>query len=558
MSPSRSSPSRYPRPLTTAPRRVRAWPLVLLSHALVLSSSAPLAWGQAASALPRETSTVVLPALGDAATQGLSPAQERKLGDRIMRSILSDPDVIDDPLILAYVNDIWQDLLTAARQLGEITPEIDDTHAWEPFLVREHTVNAFALPGGYIGVHLGLLPVTDSPDELASVLAHELSHVTQRHIARMIGQQSAISWVGWASLILGALAASRNPAAGEAMIYGGQAAAIQGQLNFSRDMEREADRVGFGVLSQAGFNPAGMALMFEHLELASRLNDDGSYPYLRTHPLTSERIGDARSRLGLGGWEAARAAIPKQTALAAMHALMSARARVLMDPRHVSLEPLISISAKPGASVLQTVAADYTRAVACMQVGLLDKAQQALQDGQELGRGLPSVQAAVVHRVFTLTQAELALTARQPQQAQAILASLPSANPNLVTLELRPELILGARIALALPQAQGRSGAWAETASRLQTHLSVHDHDATAWSLLSQVWQHLDQPIRAVRAEAEAAAASGDVQGAIDRVQGAQKRFRQPNAADLIELSVLDSRLKTWQRQYREDLREDR
>ena len=170
------------------------------------------------------------------------------------------------------------------------------SHAWQPFLVKDKSVNAFALPGGYIGVHLGLLAMTTTPDELASVLAHELSHVTQRHIARMIGQQSRQSWVSLASLVLGILAASRAPMAAQAMIYGGQAASIQGQLNFSRDMEREADRVGFGVLSDSGFDPAGMALMFEHLQAASRLNDDGSWPYLRTHPLTTERIGEAQDR----------------------------------------------------------------------------------------------------------------------------------------------------------------------------------------------------------------------------------------------------------------------
>ena len=157
-----------------------------------------------------------LPELGDSASQDLSPAAEKRLGDRIMRSIWPDPSVIDDPLVLEYIEQLWQSLLGSARKRGEITQDLDSLYAWEPFVVQDRTVNAFALPGGYIGVHLGLLAMTATPDELASVLAHEMSHVTQRHIARTIGVQSRQSWVSLASLILGIMAASRDPAAAQA------------------------------------------------------------------------------------------------------------------------------------------------------------------------------------------------------------------------------------------------------------------------------------------------------------------------------------------------------
>lgn len=518
--------------------------------------------GPASGPLP----AIALPALGDASSQDLSPVAERKLGDRIMRSILGDPDVIDDPLVLEYLDTLWQSLLTSARQRGEITSELDQAHAWEPFLVRDRSVNAFALPGGYIGVHLGLLAMTSTPDELASVLAHELSHVTQRHIARMIGQQSRTSWVSIASLLLGALAASRNPAAAQAMIYGGQAVAIQGQLNFSRDMEREADRVGFGVLSDAGFDPGGMALMFEHLQQASRLNDDGSYPYLRTHPLTTERIGDARARLGVGGWDAARMALsigPGTSRLAAWHALMAARSRVLMDPRSIAQENLLGLTPQADSPALGMVATHYTRAVALQRSGAPGKARQALEDARAAGKALPAEQQAVLQRVLRLTLAEVQLQAQQLDAAAQTLAREASGTRSVVRLEARPELLLAARVALAEGDAAeaGRrttvQAIQADAAARLQTHLSVHPHDATAWTLLSSLWQRLNQPIRAVRADAEASAALGDLPGAIDRILGAQKRFRQPDAASIIELSVMDSRLRAWQRQWREDMREE-
>lgn len=480
---------------------------------------------------------------------------ERRLGDRVMRAIRRDPDVIDDPLVLAYVQAIWEPLLRSARQRGEIGSDLDASHAWEPFLVRDKSVNAFALPGGYIGVHLGLLAMTSNPDELASVLAHELSHVTQRHIARMMGQQSRTSWVSLASMVLGILAASRNPAAAQAMIYGGQAAAIQGQLNFSRDMEREADRVGFGVMGDAGFAPAGMALMFEHLQQASRLNDDGSFPYLRTHPLTTERIGEAQARLGLEGWRRA-VANPSQSdsALMAWHTLMAARARVLMDPRSESLQTLGSLTPHKDDSALQAVATLYTVALAQQRRNLPEAALQTLQHARQHAHLLPAMQQGMVEHILTWSQADIQLDARQPSEAARTLTRLSGGPRPTLALPERPDLLLSARTALALPAAPAQ---WAEAASRLQTHVSQYPNDASAWALLSSLWQHLDQPLRAIRAEAEATAALGDLPGAIDRIQGAARRFRQPDAAQVIELSVMDTRMKAWQRQQREDLRDD-
>ncbi|WP_290691628.1 M48 family metalloprotease [Aquabacterium sp.] len=518
----------------------------------------PLGLSVHAQDAPAPGSSSPLPALGDAASQELSPMAERRLGDRIMRSILRDPDVVDDPQVLEYIGQVWARLIAGAKQRGEIGPELEASHAWEPFLVRDRTVNAFALPGGYIGVHLGLLAMTSTPDELASVLAHELSHVTQRHIARMIGQQSRQSWVSLASMVLGILAASRNPQAAQAMIYGGQAVAVQGQLNFSRDMEREADRVGFGVLGEAGFDQAGMAEMFEHLQQASRLNDDGSYPYLRTHPLTTERIGEAHSRLGPGGWRVTTAQSPgRDTAIWAQHTLMAARAKVLMDTRSVSLQNLANPDVKKGATPLQTVAAYYTAGLAAQRSGDATRGLALLNQARQAARGLPAGQQAMAQRVLSLAVVDNQLIAHQPAEAAATLNRELADNRAAAHVDARPELLLAAHIALSLPEGRAQQSAWSDAAARLQTHVSLHPHDAAAWAVLGELWQRLGEPLRAVRAEAEAAAALGDLPGAIDRIQGAQKRFRQPNAADVVELSVMDSRLKTWQRQQREDMRED-
>ena len=166
-----------------------------------------------------------LPTLGDGSA--LTTGEERRLGDRIIRELYRDPDYIDDPVLVEYVQGLWQALLAAARARGELSPELDERFAWEVLLGRDRTVNAFALPGGYLGLHLGLIGVVGTRDELASVMAHELSHVTQRHISRLLTQQSRQTPLLLGAMVLGALAASKNPGATQALVVGGQALAIQ-------------------------------------------------------------------------------------------------------------------------------------------------------------------------------------------------------------------------------------------------------------------------------------------------------------------------------------------
>ncbi|HXE48407.1 MAG TPA: M48 family metalloprotease, partial [Ramlibacter sp.] len=247
-----------------------------------------------ACALPAPLVQAQLPTLGD--TSEMNSSAERKLGERVARELYRDPDYIDDLVLDEYIHDIWQRLLDAARARGELTAELDDRFAWQVLLGKDRIINAFALPGGWLGLQLGLINVTATPDELASVLAHELSHVTQRHISRLTTQENRQAPWLIGAMILGALAASKNPEAGNAMMAGGQALAMQNQLNFSRDMEREADRIGFGVMTQAGYQPQGFVTMFEKLQQAARLNDNGAFPYLRTHPMTTERMADMQSR----------------------------------------------------------------------------------------------------------------------------------------------------------------------------------------------------------------------------------------------------------------------
>ena len=229
-----------------------------------------------------------LPDLGDVDQAGFSPLQERRLGESIMREIRADRDFFDEPEATDYINNL-------GKRLASRSP--DARQDFDFFLIRDGQINAFALPGGFIGVHTGLILAAQGESELASVLAHEIAHVTQRHIARMIAQQKQSAVASLAALAAALLLSRVSSQAAEAAVAFGQASAIQGQLNFTRDNERDADRVGLSILEQAGFDPRAMAIFFDRLQRATRVSESGAPSYLRTHPLTFERIADIQNRM---------------------------------------------------------------------------------------------------------------------------------------------------------------------------------------------------------------------------------------------------------------------
>ena len=472
-----------------------------------------------------------LPALGDTDSAEFTVATERKLGDEIMREIRVDPDYVDDPLLLEYLESVWQPLVAASRSLGNITSDIDQRFAWQPFLVRDPSVNAFALPGGFVGVHLGLIAITTNRDELASVLAHEMSHVTQRHIARGISGDSKRSLVSIAALILGLLAASRSnsPDAMNAVIAGTQAATIQGGLNFSREVEREADRVGFQVMTRADFAPGGMAEMFEKMDLSSRLNDFGGFPYLRTHPLTLERIGEARARAGIA---------PKTSRVSVLeHTVAQARSRVLMDPRVDALHRWQARDADKEGNAADKLRAACESALASSMLRDWSRADAAFQTALGIVRGSPNSSARAERAVVLMQAQSLLDRGATGPAAEAMKAYAADGS--------RPSLLLEAQIALvATPTLSPDSAALKARASELQIWVALHADDSLAWSALAQTWARLGAPLRSLRAEAESRYALGDLQGAADRLRAGQRLARGGGAVDFIDVSVIDSRLR--------------
>jgi predicted Zn-dependent protease len=507
--------------------------------AAIVSIGVPNSWAQAGRSQ--------LPDLGD--NSELTSSAERRMGDRIAREIYRDPDYIDDPVLLEYVQSVWQPLLAAARLRGDLPAELDGRFAFEVMLGKDRSVNAFALPGGYLGLHLGLLAVVNNRDELASVLAHELSHVTQRHISRLISKQNAQAPWAIGAMILGVLAASKSPEAANALIVGGQAVAQQAQLNFSRDMEREADRIGFGVMAQAGFEPRGFVTMFDKLQQSNRLTDSGAFPYLRSHPLTTERIADMQGRLP----QSAAAPTPPSTSGRMAQAMLTARAQVLSNSGVDALRTWAGLAAPIPLQPAPNLSIDERSSQALTLYGAALAASR-LRDFTGAAAQLAKLSAltksdAAAGRLYRLLAAELALAADDVPQAathlamnDTVLKTLPDASADKTSGPAvkagRPEVILGAATAI-------RAGRANDAAERLQSWVATYPRDAQAWQLLSSAHAALGKSLRAIRADAESQVALLDYAAASDRFKAAQELARElarKGQADHIEASIIDSR----------------
>ena len=503
-----------------------------------------------------------LPTLGDSSE--LSAAAERRIGDRIAASIYRDPDFVDDAILADYMQSIWQPLLASARARGDLSPELCERFAWDAFLIRDRSVNAFALPGGYFGVHLGLIGTVSSGDELAAVLGHEISHVTQRHISRLITQQSRSAPWMIGAMILGALAASKNPQVANALMTGGQAVAAQSQLNFSRDMEREADRVGYGVMTGAGFDPRGMATMFEKLQQASRLNDSGGFPYLRSHPLTTERLGDAQARFQLNTPAADKPAADKSPAHAndtrVVHAMMAARARMLAEPGVDVLRSAVGDAQRAGNTPTEkTAAALYGGALAAAKLRDFKLASSlAAQLGNVVGKSGAAGAAVAAGGSGSGPKPSLAQAASQlALEVELMAGGVPQGAAQFDISKAaqagqRADLLLQSRALLA-------GGRAADVSGVLLGWVNARPKDTGAWLLLAQAYGQQGKDVRAIWADAEARVVQMDYTAALDRLKAAQARMRSnPASGDFMDGSIVDTRARQVELLVREQALQDK
>ena len=231
--------------------------------------------------------TVSLPDIGDSSGSTISPGEEKEVGESLLRYFRKNNLIVDDPVVQDYIQDLGYRLAAHSDQ-----PDQPFTF----FVVRDPAINAFAAPGGYIGVHSGLILTAQNESELAAVIAHEIAHITQKHMARMYESASKHRYTAAIALLAAILIGQQSTEAAQAALATGVAADAQMQINFTRGNEKEADFIGIKTLAQAGFDPSSMADFFERMQQSTRLYGDELPEFLRTHPVTENRIAESRAR----------------------------------------------------------------------------------------------------------------------------------------------------------------------------------------------------------------------------------------------------------------------
>ena len=455
-----------------------------------------------------------LPELGDAASAAISPQVERRIGESIAREIrYRDPAYVDDAEIADYLEHLGRRLLAAvpgARQ------------DFEFFAVRDSAINAFALPGGFIGVHTGLLVAAASESEVASVLAHEIAHVTQRHIARLIGAQQQMQLPSMVALAAAILLGGSRPdlAAGAAAAV--QGSVVQQQLSYTRDFEREADRVGFGTLAAGGFDVRAMPAFFEKMQRGSRLADDGSVPsYLRTHPMSTERIADAQNR-------AANAPYRQHPDSLDFHLVRAKLRAEGGEPRDAVASLAAALKERRYAN---ETAARYGLVLARLRARQVREAQAELASLRAGGAASPMLET---------------LAARVQQEAGNAAGALETLRQALQRYPGRLPLVYA--YADGLQQA-GRSK---EALAALEEPLRRHPGDARLRALQAKTYAALGKRLLQHQAQAELYVLRGSVPAAIEQLTLAQAA----GDGNFYELSAVEARLKELRRQHAQDLRD--
>ncbi|MBI2992850.1 MAG: M48 family metallopeptidase [Gammaproteobacteria bacterium] len=233
-----------------------------------------------------ETTTLDLPDIGDSTGSILSPEFERRLGQAFLNHVRQQADITSDPEVESYVQSLGYRLVSHSD---------NNTQLFTFFVIDDPLINAFAAPGGIVGINSGTIINSDTESELAGVVAHEVSHVTQKHMARSAEMSSKLSLPMMAAMLGAILVATQNPEAGQAAIIAIQGGMVQAQINFTRHNEEEADRVGIQLLERSGFDPLGMPGFFEKLHRNSRYFAQAP-EFLRSHPLTKNRIAESQAR----------------------------------------------------------------------------------------------------------------------------------------------------------------------------------------------------------------------------------------------------------------------
>jgi predicted Zn-dependent protease len=446
-----------------------------------------------------------LPDLGDYAQTVLPPQEERRIGEEIMRDIRASGEMVTDVEVADYLASVGYRLVANSS---------DNQQAFSFFVIQDPTINAFALPGGFIGVHTGLIQNARSESELASVLAHEIGHVVQRHLARMVAQQQRETIPSLAALAISILMARANPQLAQAGIAATQAGTVQRQLDYTREHEREADRVGLQILNDSGFDTRAMPAFFETLMKGSRFADGSAPSFLRTHPLTTERIADVRNRVEQLPYHQVPDSAEFHFIRAKLHAQQGTPNDAVQFFENSLQEKKYSSEA----------AQRYGLAVALIRAHEFDAAQREVDLLRSAQQRYPMIESLAAH-----------LLAEQGRSRDALILYRNA----LALFPKHRGLIYGyAETLLALNQPD-------EAIRFLSEKQLAFPNDGYLYELQSQGYTRLGKNLMRHQAQGEAYYRAYDLAGAIEQFELASKS----GDGDFYQLSIVEARLKQLRQQ---------
>lgn len=456
-----------------------------------------------------------LPELGDVASSDLSLVTEKKIGQQIMNEIRwRDASYLDDADVETYLNQLGGRLTAVSSDPGM---------GFVFFPINDPSINAFAMPGGYIGIHTGLLLSAQSESELAGVMAHEISHVTQRHIARQVFQSKKLSMASMLAMGLALLAARSNSQVAGAAIATSQAGAISAQLAFSRDFERESDRLGFEILRRAGFDVRGMSIFFERLQKAVRLYENNATAYLRTHPLTGERLTDMQNR--------EQSAAYRQYVDSPDFQLVRAKLRAMRGTPREAIKDFDTLVREKKYS--SEASAHFGLAYALFRARDWVGAEQEALAVRKL-----KVSSPILERFL----AEIKIAQGDPKAGLVLYREAMQRYP------FHQGLVYGYGVALIGVKQ------FDESLRFVESQLQSYPQDIRLHKMRAESFAGLGRRAQQHQALSEAFALQGQTAAAIEQLQLAQ----MAGDANFYEMSVIDSRLREMKRRRMDELKEKR
>ena len=431
-----------------------------------------------------DSNKINLPDMGDSSGTLISPAEEKEYGEAFFRSLHAQILINQDAEIQSYIQATGEKLVANSDA---------PSHPFHFFVVMENDINAFAGPGGYVGVNAGLILLTEVESELASVMGHEIGHVTQRHLFRAAEAAGRLSIPSAAATLAAILLGTQSPAMGQAAIMAIQAGGVQFQIDFTRENEEEADRVGMQILALSKYDPRSMPIFFERLQQSTRFYGQDIPEFLRTHPVTASRISDTRGRAEKYPY--------KQYADSLAYLLTKAKVRVLTSTNLEDTSKYFQANLKQGTIEQRTVAR-YGLGLIAIKT---EKYKEAETIFQELTRQYPE------QSQYVAALARTALDSRNYKNAvsryQKLIEQFPDNDP--IKIEYINALLKAGKT---------------EQARDILLSLNAKTKLLPIyWQSLAQVYSNMNQPAESHRFLAEYYYAMGETYNAILQIRLAQE-----------------------------------